>query len=173
MVSLSRLLWRLVVAGLGFSAAIVASLLVGAAATGTVAAGHRVVDGDEAGAAAFVLAVTRGGVVLPLFAAIVWPAWLGAVVLGEATATRSLIVHLIVASGIAVVGVLGGAPVVGLAEIRSTVAIGLSAGFVHWLVAGRSAGLLVSSRLGGAPRPSHDGGAETGVSGDETPPEGR
>lgn len=171
--SLSRLLWRLVVAGLGFSAAIVASLLVGAAATGTVAAGHRFVDGEEAGAAAFVLAVTRGGVVLPLLAAIVWPAWLGAVVLGEVTATRSLLVHLIVATAIAVVGVMGGAPVVGLAEIRSTVAVGLAAGFTHWLVAGRSAGLLASSRLGGAPRPPHDGGDERGVSGETAPPEGR
>lgn len=173
MTSFSRLLWRVIVAGLGFSAAIVVSLVVGTAAMGTIEAGGRIVDGDEAGVAALMVALTRGGLVLPLFSGIVWPAWLGAVVLGEVTGTRSLLAHLIVATAIAVVGVMGGAPVVGLAAIRATVAIGLSAGFVHWAVAGRSAGLRVSGRLGGAPRPPHDGGGERGVSGEERGPEGR
>lgn len=167
---LSRILWRLIVAGLGFSAAVVVGVVVGTAATGTVTAGQRIAAGDEAGVGAFFLAVARGGVMLPLFPAIVWPGWLGAVALGEVTATRSLLAHLLVATGIAVVGVMGGAPVVGPSEIEAAAAVGLSAGFVHWLVAGRGAGLFPPRRLEGAPRGPHDGRRETGVSEDDPRP---
>ena len=162
MPSLSRLLWRFVVAGLGFSLAVVVSVTVGVLALGTLEAGRRVVDGDATGLFAFVFAARRGDVVLPVFAAIVWPAWAGAVVLGEVTATRSLAVHLLAAAAIAVIGLMGGTPTVGLAEIRAVVAIGLSAGFAHWLVAGHGAGLRPSARtasLEGDPRPPHDGTA--------------
>lgn len=167
---LSRLLVRTIVAGLGFSAALVASVVIGASALGSVAAGHRIVEGDEVGVVAFVAAAMRGGVLLPLFASIVWPAWAGAVVLGEVTATRSLLVHLVVATGIAVVGVMGGAPVIGLAQMKATAAIGLSAGFVHWLVAGRGAGLRAPRRLAGDARPPHDAPAETAISGRDPAP---
>ncbi|NLH81785.1 MAG: hypothetical protein GX458_13185 [Phyllobacteriaceae bacterium] len=170
MPSLSRLLWRFVVAGLGFSLAVMVSVVIGVLAVGTVEAGRRVVDGDEAGLLAFVFAGMRGGVLLPAFAAIVWPAWAGAVVLGEATATRSLALHLLVAAGIAVVGLMGHAPIVGFVEARAAVAVGLSAGFAHWLVAGRSAGLLDRRRGAGAPRPLHDEAADSALSGrDPTP----
>lgn len=172
MPSLSRLLWRFVVAGLGFSLAVVVSVAVGIPALGTVEAGRRVVEGDEAGVFAFAVAVMRGGVVLPPFAAIVWPAWAGAVVLGEVTATRSLAVHLLVAAAIAVIGLMGGTPVVGLVEAKAAVAIGLSAGFAHWLVAGRGAGLLDRRRGAGAPRPMHDGAANSAVSGRDRTPRG-
>lgn len=170
MLSLSRLLVRMLVAGLGFSAAVVASLVVGVLALGTVTAGERVIEGDGSGVFALVAAVVRGGIVLPLFASIVWPAWAGAVVLGEVTGTRSLLVHLIVAAGIAVVGVMGGAPVLGLTQIQATAAIGLTSGFVHWLVAGRGAGLVARNRAGGDARPPHDEDRRSTLSQDDAKP---
>lgn len=170
MVSLSRLLVRMLVAGLGFSAAVVTSLVVGVFALGTVAAGERVVTGDGSGILALVTAVMHGGVVLPLFVSIVWPAWVGAVVLGEVTGTRSLLVHLIVATGIAVVGVMGGAPVLGSTQIQATAAIGLTSGFVHWLVAGRGAGLVSPRRAGGDARPPHDEDRRSTLSQDDAKP---
>jgi hypothetical protein len=170
MISLSRLLVRALVAGLGFSAALVASVVVGAMALGTVAAGERMIAGDESGVVALVAAVMRGGVVLPLFAAIVWPAWAGAVVLGEATGTRSLLVHLGVATAIAVVGVMGGAPVVGLTQLQATAAIGLTAGFVHWLIAGRGAGVVAPRSARGDARPPHDEPGRSAISQEERKP---
>lgn len=174
MISLSRLLWRLLVAGLGFSAAAMASLVIGVLGLGTVASAERVNDGDLDGIVTLVLGLLHGSALLPLFAVMVWPAWVAAIVLGEVTATRSLFVHLVVATGIAVVGVMGGAPVVGLLQIKVTVAIGLVAGFTHWLVAGRGAGLAsprpVARTVEGATRSTHDGAAGNGISGENSNP---
>ena len=164
--TLGRILWRLVVAGLGFSLAVIASVVIGAFGLGAAAAGGQVVDGDASGVVALVAVVMRGGLLLPIFMTIVWPAWLAAIALGEVTGTRSLLAHLVVATVIAVVGLFGGAPVVGLVHVRAITAVGLVAGFVHWLVAGRSAGLGTAARVAGAPRPPHDGPRETEVSGD-------
>ncbi|MCE1235454.1 MAG: hypothetical protein LWW93_03760 [Hyphomicrobiales bacterium] len=165
MITLSRLLLRFLVAGAGLSAAIVAGLAIGVAASvhDATATG----DGDIY--AIFDLTV-RGGALLPLFAGIVWPAWVVAVVLGEITATRSLLVHLLVATAISVVGVMGGAAFLGVERLESTAAIGLTAGFVHWLVAGRGAGLTAPPRLAGAPRPLHDAPAKNPISEEDRMP---
>lgn len=174
MISLSRLLWRLLAAGIGLSLAIVASLVVGVLGLGAIDAGARAAVGDMTGIAAFVAHAMRGSLILPLFPAIVWPAWAAAIVLGEVTATRSLLVHLVVATGIAVVGVMGGAPLLVVGEIRVVAAIGLVAGFTHWLVAGRGAGLAsprpVARTVEGATRSTHDGAARNGISGENSNP---
>jgi hypothetical protein len=174
MFSLSRLLWRLVAAGIGLSLAIVASLIVGVLGLGAIDAGERAAVGDMTGIVAFVLHAMRGSLILPLFPAIVWPAWAAAIVLGEVTATRSLFAHLVVATGIAVVGVMGGAPLLAVGEIRVIAAIGLVAGFTHWLVAGRGAGVAdprpVARTVEGATRPMHDGAAKNGISGENSNP---
>lgn len=171
MLSLSQLLWRGIVAGLGFAATIVVTVVVGTLGLAAIAAAHRegVVEDPQTMVPVLGMMV-RGGLLLPVFAAIVWPAWLGAIVLSEVTGARSLLLHLVIATAIAVVGVMGGAAVLGPAQVRLVAAIGLSAGFAHWLVAGRSAGIRRPSRVAGAPRPPHDGAREDGISeGDPTP----
>lgn len=162
---LSRLLVRLLVAGLGFSAALVAGLLVGLAASV-----HRIVEADGVGHLAVAAGVANGGGLLSLFTGVVWPVWAAAVVLGEITATRSLLVHLVVATLISVVGVMGGMALLGVGTLSICAAIGLSAGFVHWLVAGRTAGLRAPRRLAGAPRPLHDAPAQKPISEEDRTP---
>lgn len=162
---LSRLLVRILVAGLGFSAAIVVGLVVGVAASA-----HRIVATDGGDLFEIAAVTVRGGGLLPIFAGIVWPAWALAVVLGEITATRSLLAHLLVATLISVVGVMGGTTLLGIGGIEIAAAIGLSAGFVHWLVAGRGAGLAAPRRLAGAPRPLHDAAAKNPISEEDRMP---
>ncbi|MER2605901.1 MAG: hypothetical protein ABTQ29_08740 [Siculibacillus sp.] len=160
--SFSRVLWRMVVASIGFLAAVFASLVVAALGFGTVEAGERLIVGDASGLLALAAGLLRSVTVLPVLSEIVWPLWGIAIALGEATATRGLVVHLVVAAAIAVVGLLGGAPLVGVAHLQVIAATGLVGGFAHWLVAGHGAGLRPSARtasLEGDPRPPHDGTA--------------
>lgn len=165
MVPLSRLLWRVILAGLGFAAAIVTTLVVGTLGLVAITTAHReAILSDPQNMAPILGLLMRGGLLLPVFASVVWPGWLGAVVLGEVIGARSLLPHLVVATGIAVVGVMGGAPVLGPAQIQIVAAIGLSAGFAHWLIAGRSAGIRRPPRVAGAPRPPHDANREDGIS---------
>lgn len=165
MITLSHLLWRTILAGLGFAAAIVTTVVVGTLGLAAIASAHREVVAADPGTMVPVLGMMmRGGLLLPVFSTIVWPAWLVAVVLGEVTGARSLLLHLTVATAIAVVGVMGGAPVLGPAQLRLIAAVGLSAGFAHWLVAGRSAGIRRPLPMRGAPRPPHDGAREDAIS---------
>lgn len=164
---LSRLLVRILVAGLGYGFAIVASLLVGTLAVGALGAGDRTLDGDPAGIVAFVVGLMRGSLLLGPLAGVVWPAWAAAVALAEVTGIRSLLVHLLVAAAIAVVGVMGTAPLVGIGQVQAVAAMGLVAGFAHWLVAGRSAGLARPRPVEGAPRGTHDGTPRSGIGEDD------
>lgn len=165
MITLSHLLWRVILAGLGFASAIVATMVVGTLGLTAVAFDHpEAIDGGPQSMAPILSQMMHGGLLLPVFVSIVWPAWLGAIVLGEVTGARSLLLHLAVASGIAVLGVMGGEPVLGLAQVRLSAAIGLCAGFAHWLVAGRSAGIGRPLPSRGAPRPPHDASREDAIS---------
>lgn len=171
MITLSHLLWRAILAGLGFAAAIVVTLVVGTLGLATVASAHRdVVAADPGDMVPVVDMMMRAGLLLPVFSTIVWPAWLVAVVLGEVTGARSLLLHLAVATAIAVVGTMGGAPLLGPAQLRLIAAIGLSAGFAHWLIAGRSAGIRRPFPERGAPRPPHDATREDAISERDTRP---
>lgn len=164
MTTLSRVLWRSILAGLGFAAAIVVTLLIGTLGlTASATAPHAALDDPDI-LTVFVATMMRGSLLLPLFVTIVWPAWLAAIVLAEATATRSLLVHLVVATALAVGGVMGGAPAIGLVQLQVTAAIGLSAGFVDWLIAGRTAGIARPRPLVGAPRGPHDAAGESAIS---------
>lgn len=157
--SLQRVLWRLIAASVGYLAAIAASIVVLIMGLGIVGTGEHLVDAPDAvGFAALVTQVMRGVAIAPVMATVVWPGWLIGGLLTEVTGSRRLAVHLIGAALISVGGVVGTMPLVGIAHVQSTAAAGLVAGFVHWLIAGRSAGL-------NDPR-----GAQVSGAGDAQPP---
>ncbi len=160
MVSLQRILWRTIMVSIGFVAAVAVSVAVVIASLGVPAAGGSFVTAPDAvGLAALVTRAMGGVAIAPVFATVVWPGWLLAAVLAEATGARSLAIHLIGAAVIAVVAVIGSLPLLGLTQIQITAAAGLAAGFAHWLIAGRSAGVVVRSTsattVEGGPRPPH------------------
>ncbi len=160
MMSLSRLMWRLIAVGVGFVAAVLASIVVVIAGLGVFAAGEHVATAPDAvGLLGLVTSVMRGAVIAPVLATVVWPAWFLAGIVAEILGVRKLWVHLLAAMVIAVVGVVGSLPLVGLAHVQSTAAAGLVAGFVHWLIAGRSAGFMTravpAAMVEGDARPPH------------------
>ena len=156
---LDRLLWRLLVAALGFIAAVAASLAVFLLAAVLmpaldVAAG----DPDAAAAATFLVRMQRAAHLLPIMAQVVWPAWLAAALLAEIAAIRGLAFHLLAPAAIAALGVVAATEATPGSLVRLAVAAGLVAGFAHWLVAGRNAGFALrqtQSPAEGDPRPPH------------------
>lgn len=139
---LDRLVWRLVAAALGFVAAVTASLAVLlAAAVLLPALDFGGGDPDTVAAAGFVLHLQRAAYLLPTLAQVVWPAWLVAILLTEVASIRSLAVHLFVPPLLAAFALLAAAEAPPTALLRLAIAAGLVAGFAHWLVAGRSAGV--------------------------------
>lgn len=151
--SLQRVFWRLIVASIGYLAAIAASIVVMIAGLGIVGTGeHLATAPDAVGFAALVAQVMRGAALAPVMATVVWPGWLVGILVGETVGSRGLASYLIGAAAISVGGVVGTMPLVGLAHVQSTAAAGLVAGFVHWLIAGRSAGFADprSVRVSGA-----------------------
>jgi len=156
--SLQRILWRLIMVSIGFVAAVVASVAVAIAGLGVVASAEHVAAAPDAvGVVALVTRAMRGAGIAPILATVVWPGWLIAGVLGEVARVRGLVVHLVVAAAIVVVGIVGTAPLVGVATLQIAVATGFVAGFVYWLFAGRSAGLVgrAVAPVEGGPRPPH------------------
>jgi hypothetical protein len=94
----------------------------------------------------------------PALIEIAWPGWLLAACLAEIAAARSLLVHLVGAAAVAVAAFLATTPAPDAASVQLVLAAGLVAGFTHWLVAGRSAGLTPPAprrRDGGDPQPPH------------------
>lgn len=173
MTPLSRILWRLLVAAFGVLAAVLASVIVTVVGFGTLGAGERLVGGDAAALPALFGAVMRSGVVLPVLAAIVWPAWGLAALAAEGAAARGFLTHVVGAAGIAVVALVGTVPMVGLGQVQAVAMLGLVAGFVHWAIAGRNAGFGAPIRrdgLEGDPRPAHDGSAKSEVIERRPPP---
>lgn len=157
--SLQLLMWRMVAVTLAFLAAVAASIAMVIAGIGIVGAvEHVAAMPDAVGLVGVVGRTLRGAVIAPVLATVVWPGWLIAALLGEVTATRSLVVHLIVAAGIAVAAVVGTLPPAGSIHVQATAAAGLVAGFVYWLVAGRSAGVTrrPAAPIAGDPRSPHD-----------------
>ena len=174
MVSLPRLLWRLFVACLGFLAAVVgsaavvvASLLVPIFVDPDVAS-HMTVHGGD------VLGLT---LLLDTASRTIWPMWLVAGLVIEVAGVRSLLLPLFGFPALAVVclyafaaatlgdctgrtaadcnGVFTDVPATAL---RVLVAAGLVGGFLHWLVAGRGAGITMRperTSAGGDLRPPH------------------
>lgn len=158
MISLRLFLWRMIVVSIGFIAAVAASIVVVVAGLGVFASAQQVVTTPDAtGLLPLVVQTMRGATIAPVLATVVWPGWLIAGVLGEVVAARSLAVHLIGATVIAVAGVIGALPVAGPAHVQATAAAGLVAGFVYWLVAGHSAGVIrrTAGSVEGGPRSPH------------------
>mgnify|MGYP001767538411 CR=1 FL=1 len=156
---LDRLLWRLLVASLGFIAAVAASIAVIAATAFLLPALDLAAGDPQAAAAAGVLVgMQRGAHLLPILAQVVWTGWLLAFLLAEIAAIRRLAFHLFVPAVIAAIGVVASIEVPPGALVRLAVAAGLVAGFAHWLVAGRNAGFALrrtQSAAEGDPRPPH------------------
>mgnify|MGYP001765889132 CR=1 FL=1 len=156
---LDRLVWRLVAAALGFVAMVVASLAVLlAAAVLLPALDFGGGNPDTVAATGFVLHLQRAAYLLPTLAQVVWPAWLVAILLSEIAAIRSLAVHLVVPPFLAAFALIAAAESPPAALVRLAIAAGLVAGFAHWLVAGRSAGVrpLTDARNAeGDTRPPH------------------
>ncbi len=159
MSSLNHIFWRLIAATFGWLAAVLASIAVVAiaAATAVLPAAQAFVetpDGPilvEVGVLA--TRVLRALALSPTLVEIVWPGWLLAALLAEIAGSRSFFLHLLGAAAVAVGGILATSPVPDAASIQLILAAGLVAGFAHWLVAGRSAGLASP-----APRPSGEKG---------------
>lgn len=146
MTPLARLPWRLVAASLGFIAAV-----LGAIATVLAATLVPVFEAPNL-AAAQVAFDGRGvfglGLLGDLAGRIVFPGWLVFAVLAEFLGLRSLLVHLVAFAAIALVAAVGFAPEAPAVVLRLAVAAAFVAGFLHWLVAGRSAGLAPSPASG-------------------------
>lgn len=160
MVSLQRVLWRAIMVSIGFVAAVAASVAVVVASLGFVATAERFVTAPDAvGLGTLVARAMGGAAIAPVFATVVWPGWLLAAVLAEATGARHPAIHLMVPAAIAVVAVVGVVPVAGVMQIQTTAAAGLVAGFVYWLFAGRAAGVRAqttsATAVEGDPRPPH------------------
>ncbi|TBW40080.1 hypothetical protein EYW49_05285 [Siculibacillus lacustris] len=142
MIDLPHLLGRLLIVALAFLAAVVASLLVIGAGLDVVSAGERLaVDPDLPRFVGLVLRLLRGAAIVPALAVAVWPAWLAAGLIGEALGVRGLIVHLVAGAALAVAGVAATLPGIAAGGLQLAAAAGFVAGFVHWAIAGRSAGL--------------------------------
>lgn len=175
---LGHLLWRVVVASLGFLAAVAGSILT--VVTAVVAMSWRIPDTPmldlEARGAIGV------GLVFLALAKAVWPGWLAFALLAEVAGLRSLLVHLLGFAAIALFGAVALLPTdlsvcVATADwdcgrtavhtaietlpgsiFRLLAAAGLVGGFGHWLVAGGSAGLRPSTGVApgkGDARPPH------------------
>lgn len=165
MYSFSHSLWRLLAAACGWLVAVFASIVfvAVAGAMAVVPAAQAFVDSPDAPiTAGFGVLVTRMLGALALGSTlidIVWPGWLLAACLAEIAGARSLLVHLGGAAAIALAGLLASTPRPDATSVQLILAAGLVAGFVHWLVAGRSAGLALPApgpRGGeGDPRPPH------------------
>ena len=161
---LDRLLRRLLVASLGWLAAVIASFAVlTVAATGSVVPATRAfVEAPDAalqtGFGVLVTGLLRALALGPTLVEIVWPAWFVAALLAEIVGSRSLLVHVLGAAAIAAGGLLADTPPPDAAAVRLVVAAGFVAGFVHWLVAGRGAGFALRGTRagsGGDPQPPH------------------
>lgn len=147
---LDRLLWRLLVAALGFLAAVIASLVVVAVSAVVAPFLHAaVVDAPPISLGAL-LRAWYGLELSTVLVQAIWPGWLIVALLGEIVALRSLLALLAAFAAVAIVSVFGVLPAVPPLELRYALAAALVAGFVHWLVAGRSAGFAL--------RPTQDDG---------------
>lgn len=162
MFSLSRVLWRLVVVAFGWLAAVIASIVIVATAVAvipTLDAVHAITDAPAdpriLPLGGYLRHVMNGGAVVPALILTIWPAWSIAALLAEVAAARSLLVHVFGAALIAVAGLLATLPLAGGAAIQLVAAAGLTAGFAHWLVAGRSAGFRSPFDGKGDPRQPH------------------
>lgn len=146
---LSRLLWRLFAAALGWLAAVIASLAVLAiAATGTaVPATRAFVEAPDAalqtGFGVMVTGMLHALALGSTLVEVVWPAWFVAALLAEIVGSRSLLVHVLGAAIIAAGGLFVETPPPDAAAVRLILAAGFVGGFAHWLVAGRSAGFAM------------------------------
>jgi hypothetical protein len=142
MTPLSRLPWRLVVASLGFLAAVLASLAVILAAVGLVPALDLARFEPTAPAVAgFLDRALRGAALVPAMASAVWPAWFVAAVVVEIAGLRSLALHVFGFAALALLALVAAMPAAPPALLQLATAAGFVAGFAHWLVAGRSAGV--------------------------------
>ncbi len=156
--SLSRLLWRSIVACLGWLVAVIASLAVVITATLVVPVLHAGVTDAPPISPSILLGIWRGIELAPTLVEAIWPGWLLLAVVVEVIGLRSLIVHFAAFAGLAVVAVLGLLPEAGPTTMRLAVAAAFVAGFLHWLVAGRTAGLsdptaALAARKGGPQEP--------------------
>ena len=156
---LSHVLWRLVVAALGFIAAVAASLAVVVAISELIPAIGSLANGTLGPAVThYVDRADLAGTLWDLLTRFVNPAWLVLILVIEAAALRSLLVHLAAFAGVGVLAVLTAWPVAPGEVLRATAAAGFVAGFAHWLVAGRGAGFALrrtQSPPPGDPRPPH------------------
>ena len=146
---LSRLLWRLFAAALGWLAAVIASLAVlTIAATGTMVPATRAfVEAPDAaletGFGVLVTGTLHAVALGPTLVEVVWPTWFVAALLAEFVGSRSLLVHVLGAAAIAAAGLLADTQPPDAASVRLILAAGFVGGFAHWLVAGRSAGFAM------------------------------
>ena len=161
---LDRLLWRLFVAALGWLAAVIASLavLTIAATVSVVPATQAFVEAPDgalqAGFGVLVTGMLHAVALGPTLVEVVWPTWFVAALLAEIVGSRSLLVHVLGAAAIAAGGLLVDTPPPDAAAVRVILAAGFVAGFAHWLVAGRSAGVGRRTDAGNAEgdtRPPH------------------
>ena len=140
-----RAVWRiLLVIPAAFIAACIAAALVI-----TVSAGVDPNPGEAAGAFAAKLVVVA--LIASMFVgAVAFIPALIVIVMAEAFAWRSPILHLLVGAGIGWVAFLAdiGGPSAASADLAVGGGSGAVAGFVYWLIAGRSAGLLDGDRKG-------------------------
>jgi hypothetical protein len=140
MIDLPHLLWRLIVVSIGFLAAVAVSIAVAIAGLGWLPiepTGGEVAVGDLI---VVFFGVPRLAIVVPAFVHFVWPSWFVAALLSELTGTRSLLLHLFGAALLALAGTVAFGPAGSLMLPRLAAAAGFSAGFAHWLIAGRGAG---------------------------------
>ncbi|MDK9695150.1 MAG: hypothetical protein OEL76_02020 [Siculibacillus sp.] len=154
----SAALWRFVVASLGFIAAMVTSLAVVFLAislkpTLNLAAGDvkPAVDGALAG-------LGEASLLFPILIRGVWPLWLVLIMAGEFLRLRALAAPLFGFPALAAAAVLTTIETPPGDLLRVLAAAGLVAGFVHWLIAGRGAGISMRSGQDsseGGPRPPH------------------
>ncbi len=156
---LSHVLWRLLVASLGFIAAVAASLVVVVAISELIPALGSVADGAFGRSLArYVDRADLAGALLDLFTRFVYPTWLVLILAIEAAARRSLLVQLATFAGVALLAVTAARSQVPGEIFRATAAAGFVAGFAHWLIAGRNAGFALRRTQNpptGDPRPPH------------------
>jgi len=155
---LDRLLWRLLVAALGFLAAVITSVVVVAVAAVVAPLVHAFVADLPPISFGALLKAWHGLEVWAVLVQAIWPGWLVVAVLGEIVALRSLLGLLAAFAVVAVVATFGLLPAVSPTTLRYAVAAAVVAGFVHWLVAGRGAGFALrppQDDRKGDPRPPH------------------
>lgn len=156
---LYRLLWRLFVASLGFLAAVTAAFAVTVAVSGIFPLIGSIATATFGPALAGVFdRADLAGAVSMLSTRYVFPAWLVLVLVFEVVAMRSLLLHLVAFATIAVLAVVAAWPQAPGEVFRVVAAGGFAGGFLHWLVAGRGAGVTMraeQSSTEGDPRPPH------------------